>query len=185
MSDPGRLMSLAAKGALAAVLAALAGCRMYECGSVAHPQLKTIAIGSFSNSTDEPRLGAILRQGLAERFMTDGSLTLVSADAADAVVTGRIRQCRMSRLAAAKRRDDAARDRDSDAYQSAIFRVEVVVEFQTVKPGREKPLIAARQARGVADFSHLPDMNAAKQEALRLAVNDVASEMVAAVAEAW
>ena len=101
------------------------------------------------------------------------------------VVTGRIRQCRMSRLAAAKRRDDAARDRDSDAYQSAIFRVEVVVEFQTVKPGREKPLIAARQARGVADFSHLPDMNAAKQEALRLAVNDVASEMVAAVAEAW
>ena len=161
------------------------GCRCYHSGSIMHPQIKTLAVGKFENRTYEPRLSALLRQKLAENFMTDGSIRVASMDNADVILHGIILTYQVSEIAAAKMRDENERERDSDAYQSAIFRVGVEVEFEVVIPGRERPVIAMRKVRGTADFSRLPDLNLARQQGFKQALNEAALEMVTAVTEAW
>jgi len=185
LSNRVALRRFALVGACLAALAGLPGCRSYRCGSIMHPQINTLAIGAFQNATEEPRIAPLLRGKLAEQFMTDGSLKVTTLDKADAVIRGRILHYGLRQVAAAKTRDSASRDRDSDAYQTTIFRAEVRVEFEVVIPGRERSVVSAKQVLGTADFSRLPDLNVARREGLGQAANDAARRMVVAVAEAW
>ena len=167
------------------VLAAAGSCARYRCGTVGHPELKTVAVTDFGNDTNEARLGTQLQKCLAEHFTVDSALRLTHSDTADAVVSGRVLGYRLRQVAAGKRRDSSARDRDSDAYQATVFRTEVDVEFQVEVPGRTEPLVGPVTVSGAAVFSHLPDLNTARQEGLDRAVNDAAVRMVAALTEAW
>lgn len=168
---------------LAFAVSFLAGCSAYHWGSVMHPQVKTLAVGQFSNDTQESALTACLRQHIAEQVMTDGSLKVVSASEADMVVQGRIVQCLSKGISSSKRR--LVSDGDRDSYQITIFRAQVQIEFEAVIPGRTDPLIPKQQVTGYADYSRLPDLRVAQQEALRQATVDAAARVVNAITEAW
>jgi hypothetical protein len=174
--------------ALAAVVllaAAAAGCQSYRCGTVMHPQIRTVAVPPVENKLVEPELGIWFRQRLIEHFMEDGSLKVVPADEADAVVRAQVKESRTSWISAARARNERTRARDRDAYQSTVFRAEVRVLFEVTVPGRVKPLISLRDLWGTASFSPLPDFSVAKAEGLRQATDDAAARTVAAVTEAW
>ena len=170
---------------LLAVLLCVSGCRSYRVGSLMHPEVKSVAVGRIENDTDTPQIGPRLRQQLAEELMRDGSLTVTAQDGADAVLHGRIGSVRYSRVAAARKRADDARDTDRDAYQTTIFRVEVTGEFETVLPGREAPLTTSRTVTGRAEFPELPDVRQSRQAALERALNDMAEQAVVDLTEAW
>ncbi len=170
---------------LAAACLLPTGCASYRVGSALHPQINSLAVGAVTNSTREPGLGIVLRRKLTEELTVDGSASLTTTDRADAVVNTRIVSCVARTIAATSKRDDAARDRDRDTYQAAIHRAEVRVEFDAVMPGRAGPVVSSQQVRGTADFSHLPDLHVARDDAFEQALNDAARKIVAALTEAW
>ena len=58
----------------------------YHMGSLAHPQLKTVAIAPVVNDTVLPYISATMRDELAARFMVDGTYKVVDMDEADMIV---------------------------------------------------------------------------------------------------
>jgi len=161
----------------------LVGCGAYHWGSVMHPQVKTLAVGTFTNDTKEGDLSVWLRQQIVEQVMGDGSLRVVSSSSADAIVQGRIIQCLSQGVTSTDRRPVS--DDDSDSYQYSIFRAQVQVEFEVVIPGREEPLVARRVITGYADYSRLADLHIARRRALRQATVEAGIAVVAAITEAW
>lgn len=161
------------------------GCQSYQMGDLMHPQIESIAVGSFLNETDEARLGALIQSKLAEHLMVDGSVKVVTAAGADAILRGRVVSYTINQLSSSKIRGRTNRDKDSDAYQPAIWRAKVTVEFELVRPGNEESLLTKRKTTGQADLSRFPDLNVSRQEGLQLAVNDAAIRVTSLVTEAW
>jgi hypothetical protein len=160
------------------------GCQ-YQVGSVMHPQVHSVAVGTISNATAEPTFTAILRGKLAEEFMRDGSLTVTDSKRADAIVDGEIVKCRTRKLARAKVRDERERADDKDAWQTVVYRAEVVVKYRVRVPGYKNPLLAESEVTGHADFSRFPDVSIPRQTAFRQALRDAALQITANVTEAW
>jgi hypothetical protein len=178
-------VALLAAGVL---LALLPGCAGYRHGSLMHPQIHSIAVGEFANDTEEAGLTVHLRQKLADSLMTDGSVTLKSEEKADAVLRGRILKYEMSSLAA-RRASDATKNSSStslrDTYQTTIYRTEVVVEFELIIPGMRTPVLERREVHGRAEYTPLADLEIARAEALRRAIQDAARQISAETTEAW
>ena len=163
------------------------GCASYHCGSLMHPQFKTVAVGEFYNKTEEAGLTVCLRQGLAEAFMTDGSLKLVSTASADAVVQGRILQYQTRAIGFKYIGKDDPTSDYRNTYQGSLYQIEVIVEFEVIIPDPKRPVLVLdkRTVRGIAEFGKLPDRTIARDEALRRATRDAAQQVAAAVTEGW
>lgn len=162
----------------------LSGCH-YQQGSLMHPQIKTMAVGRVDNATREPQLEGLFRAKLAERIMTDGSLSLAPAEQADAILNATVRNITYEALAATKQRDESARQDDKDEYQTSLYRAIVTVEVTVMVPGKSTPLVTTRTIKGVGDFNKLPDLQVARRGAYDLALRDAAAKAVAEVTEAW
>jgi hypothetical protein len=162
----------------------LSGCQ-YRWGSLMHPQIKTMAVGRVENSTREPQLAGLLKNKLADKIMTDGSLQLAPLDTADAILNAKIRAIDFQSVAATKQRDEAARQEDKDEYQTTLYRATVTVDVTVLVPGKETPLVATRTVKGVGDFNKLPDLQVARRAAYDLALRDAAVKAIAEVTEAW
>ncbi|MBN2449746.1 MAG: hypothetical protein JXR77_05115 [Lentisphaeria bacterium] len=170
------------------LLAALAlgggGCA-YRWGSVMHPQIRSLAVGSFDNETRDAAATALLRDSLSEAISTQAGLMLAQPAAADAIVEGRILNLRQEPLARAKVRDERTARDDSDEYQTVLYRLQASVEFRVRIPGREQPFIETRRVTGQADLGNWPDQNVFQADALDRALDDAARQIVAIVTEAW
>ena len=167
-----------------------AGCAGYRHGSLMHPQFNTIAVGTFKNDTEEASLTAHLRSKLAEALMNDGSVKVQSMENADAVIQGRILGFKWDRLAAVRASDIAVSNNDQkrDTYQTTIYKVEVIVEYELYIPGmRRRVLEKTKETRviGRADYTKLPDLDVARMEALRRATADAAQQITTGITEAW
>ena len=101
------------------------------------------------------------------------------------VVSGRITRATMAQVAEVKARAKDARAEDRSAYQGAIYRVEIGVEFDTILRGRDRNLLPRQQVQGYADFPRLPDIEIARQEAMKQAAFDAAARIVSQITEAW
>lgn len=187
--NKGLFCSLATAGILGAacLIAAgiTAGCSSYRMGSVMHPGIETIAVGPIINKTDDPLLAAELRRNLTRGFMHDGSLTVVSVEKADAVLGCTLLETTNRRLADVRKRGEDERDRDREAYQTALYRVEVAAQWEMTVPGRTDPLLVVTESRAGSDYSPLPDLSIARAKGHRLAVAELARRIVSAVTEAW
>ncbi len=166
------------------IVAALAllvcgGCG-YQIGSLAHPQLKSVAVAPVQNETLEPNLTAQVRNLLCERFMTDGSLKLVGEKEADCIVYARITNARFSEVSWAKQ--DKAQD---DLYVPNQWRVVLTIEFSVIIPGRAEPLVKPRTVTGSADFETGPDQMTGRMNGVRQAAYAAAKNVVASFTEGW
>lgn len=168
----------------AGVLLGLCGCQ-YRWGSVAHPQIRSLAVGTFSNDTRESSAAAALRGSLAEAISTEPGISLAQPDVADAIVEGRVVKLNQRQLARAKVRDERDSKDDSDAYQTVLYRLDVTVEYQVRIPGHTKPFIEVRQVVGQADMGNWPDPQVFRANALGRALGDAATQIVAGITESW
>jgi len=166
------------------LLAALAllvcgGCG-YRIGSLAHPQLKAVAVAPVQNETVEYNLTAQVRNLLCERFMTDGSLKLVDEKEADCIVYARITDVKFSEVSWAKQ--DKAQD---DLYVPNQWHVNLSIEFSVIIPGRAEPLVKPRTVTGGADFETGPDQMTGRLNGVRQAAYAAAKNVVASFTEGW
>lgn len=166
---------------LVAALALLVcgGCG-YRVGSLAHPQLRTVAVAPVQNETVELNLTAQVRNLLCERFMTDGSLKLVDEKEADCIVYARITNVKFSEVSWAKQ--DKEQD---DLYVPNQWQVSLSIEFSVIIPGRAEPLVKARTVSGSADFETGPDQMTGRLNGVRQAAYAAAKNVVASFTEGW
>ncbi len=71
-------------------LIASCGYHFTQVGGVVPQGAKTIAIPVFVNSTFEPYVDVEVTKAVVEEFLTDGRLKVVSTDAADVVIRGKV-----------------------------------------------------------------------------------------------
>lgn len=170
--------------AVTGVLVGAAGCQ-YRWGTVAHPQIRSLAVGTFANETRESSATATFRGKLAEALSKEPGFGLAQPEVADAVIQGRVVTVSQRQLARAKLRDEDDVKHEADAYQTVLYRMEVTVEYEVLIPGSAKPFIEKRQVTGEADLGNWPDHQVMRANALGLALADAATQIVAAVTEAW
>ena len=163
--------------ALAALLLSC-GCG-YTCGSIAHPQLKTVAVAPVINDTTSYNSSAILRGLLAERFTTDGSMQLKTIETADCIVYARITDIRYVAI------DYGTASDGDDTFLANEWKCEADVEFSVVLPGRGKPLISNRKVTGKTKFLNGPDMENSRNNALRQALFAATKTIVSNITEGW
>jgi hypothetical protein len=176
--------SLIGRAAAAGILLAVSGCQ-YQWGALAHPQIRSLAVGTFANDTRESGATASLRGKLAEVLSKEPGITLAQPEVADAVIQGKIVAVAQHPLARAKLRDEADVKHDADAYQTVLYRMQVTVEYEVRIPGYAKPFMEKSQVIGQADMGNWPDQQIQRSSTLGLALADAATQIVAAVTEAW
>jgi hypothetical protein len=167
---------------LLAVAVMLNGCLGYRRGTLVHPQLQRVAIGTVRNLTEEPRLAVYLRTRLPEALQRDGSLRVVSRRQADCLLQADITSYRLTSIGSV---ESTSEDDDQDVYRSTIYRVTVEIAFSVTVPGREAPLLPTQTVEGAAEFAELVDLDTVRKDGLRQAVYDASGKIAAALTEAW
>ncbi|MBR7131286.1 MAG: hypothetical protein IKC82_04785 [Lentisphaeria bacterium] len=151
----------------------------YKFGSLAHPQLESVAVAPVINDTLAYNASTILRGVLTERFTVDGSLKLVSMHSADCIIYARITDV------AYKPIGYGSDPNGDDTFLANEWNCKVTVEFSAVIPGRGKPLIKNQQTTGSASFFNGPDMETSRHSAMRQAFLTAAKNIVSRVTEGW
>ena len=150
----------------------------YHLGSMAHPQLKTIAIAPVKNDTLEPMAADIMRQQLCEQFQVDGSLKLVSLQEADIIL-----YCKISKVA---NKDISWHSTDRQVtYRPFMFTLEITSEFSVVMPGRGEPVIPSRGVSETATYEITADPEQGRSNGVKQACYNSARKMVEYTVEAW
>lgn len=157
----------------------LAGGCGYTFGSLAHPQIKSVAVAPVVNDTLAYNAAAVLRGLLNERFNTDGSLKLKSLSTADCIVYARITDVSYKALSYGTTHDG------DDTFLANEWRCSVSVEYSVILPGRAKPLISNAAASGTSDFITGPDLESSRRNAMRQACFAAAKNIVSGVTEGW
>ena len=155
----------------------LSGCG-YHLGSIGHPQIRTVAIADVKNETYEVLISAILRNVLAERFQFDNTLKLTSLKKADCIVYTRVLE--VNNLSISYRNFNKVEN-----FRPNDFRLSIVVEYTVIMPGKPKPLVPKRIARGSSLYQFTYDPAIGRENALRQCALRVADLIVSVTTEAW
>jgi hypothetical protein len=139
--------------ALLVVVAGFSACG-YHHESLAHPQIRSVAIGAIDNDSEDPRLGIL---------MHDGSFRLVAVDEADVVISGRFGELKQQGIGF--HRGDKATDKDSaDTYRNDSYRTNLSFDY---KLQTRKDLVIKKTSRSeAADFVESLDFQSDRREAL-------------------
>jgi hypothetical protein len=173
-----RFEKIAALLALSAALLAFGSSCGYHLGSMAHPQLKSIAIAPVKNDTLEPYVSDILRQQLSEQFQFDGSLKVKSLEEADCIIYCKVIAVNTDKV--------TWRSTDSQVtYRPYQFTISIKVEFSVVMPGRSDPVIPTRIVSEQATYDITSDPQQGRSNGVKQACYNDARKMVQYTVEAW
>ncbi|MHB9138658.1 MAG: LPS assembly lipoprotein LptE [Victivallaceae bacterium] len=159
------------------LLALTGGCG-YHLGSMAHPQVKTVAIAPVTNETIAYNAAADLRGMLCDQFMFDGSFKIKEQGTADCIVYAKILEILTSAVAIASYNND-------QTYQPAEWMVTIKVEFTVIIPGRKDPLVSKRTVSGTANYQVQADVETNRRRGILMAGRNAAQQIVQYTAEAF
>jgi len=155
----------------------LSGCG-YHVGSLAHPQLRTVAIADVKNETYEVLVATLLRNILAERFQFDNSLKLTSMERADCIVYARVLS--VNNISITYRNFNKI-----ESYRPNDYQLSIRVEYTVLMPGKPEPLVPKRITSSYSKYQFTHDPAIGRENALRQCVLRVANTIVSATTEAW
>ncbi len=164
--------------AAASTLLALCGSCGYHLGSLAHPQLKSIAIAPVKNDTLEPYVSDIMRQQLCEQFQFDGSLKVKSLEEADVILYCIVKEVK----------NDSVSWHSTDnqvTYRPYQFTLSVKAEFSVVMPGRGEPVVRSREVSESATYDITSDPQQGRSNGIKQACYNDARKIVEYTVEAW
>ena len=163
-----------------AIMLAFGMCSCYHVGTVGPS--KSVYVAEIENRTEEATLGATLRSCLAEQLGSGVGTTPSYRDCAytlNATIT-RITNRSMAR---AEIREKKSRDDDSDAYQTVLYGLEIIVQYELEPQSKaQKPLNGTIVGR--ASLPRMHDRNVALQNALKQASLDASRQIAAIVRDA-
>ena len=152
----------------------------YHIGSIAHPQIKTIAIAPVKNETYTPNAAEYMKQALSEAFQKDASWKVKGMEEADCIIYARILNIKTTATNITSNKSNS-----SITYMTSLFSMAITLEFTVIIPGRSKPLIPTTQVSDTTQYQVPIDMYTAQQSALQQACYMVAMDAVSATTEAW
>jgi hypothetical protein len=152
----------------------------YHIGSIAHPQIKTIAIAPIKNETYIPNAAEYMKQALSESFQKDASWKIKGIEEADCIMYARILDIKITATNISSNKSNS-----SITYMTSLFSMTVTLEFTVIIPGRSKPLVSTTQVSDTTQYQVPADLYTAQQSALQQACYTVAMDAVSATTEAW
>lgn len=194
-----RAVRILAQWSLVAVAyVGLTGCAGYQMGAVKptpYQDIDRIHIPTFKNDTLEPRAAAIVTNSVIKLLQEDGTYEITTRERADAVLEGKITRIERRQLRAAQ----------TDTLKTTEMKMFIVVEWSLVNPttGEKIAYNAARDLdeSNVDTTSNLrqrpgrvvgqtlqfldPNFQLSERNALPLAAEDAAKQLVGQLANGW
>jgi len=155
----------------------LAGCAGYHLGPVKPTYLKhvtTIAVPSFKNDTLIPRLEVMLANSVIKQLQQDGTYQVGTMEDSDAILEGTILSIERQ----------PARSLVGNVLATTEFNLDMRVEY-TLTDRNTGKVLAKRQVVGSTSFFVGGDVQQDEQQALPLAAEKAAVQIVSYVSEGW
>ena len=156
---------------------ALGGCLGYHVGPVKPYYLRdvhNIAVPTFQNRTLVPRIEVLVTDTVIKQVQQDGTFQITNGDKADATLTGEI-----SRITRAP-----ARSVRGNVLATTEFSLLLVVKYSLT--GRDgKQLVPPADAIGTTTFFVSSDVTTDERQALPLATDELARQLVTQISEGW
>ncbi len=160
---------------LLASLMLQAGCLGYRVGNVSKLGYQTVAVPMFRNATTQPQMEAQVTNAILKRFQQDGTLRVHARDSADVVLLGEI--TRYQRTPLRFQRDDSGVPRE--------YRVMITAKIEARDRRTGEMVLPATTLTGSAETFIGSDLQSADLQALPLAVDDLARQVVSLLVEKW
>ncbi len=167
------LLRLAAATTLCFILA---GCG-YKLGPVKPAVLANVNnlyIPTFYNDTLEPRIEVLVTNTVIQQFHQDGTYRITNFDQADAIL-----ECTVKEL---RRRPQ--RSVRGDVLATAEFEINLLVEYELKSQATGAPLLVGT-VRGDADFFVGDDVQQEERQAIPVAAERLAVDLVSQISEGW
>ena len=159
------------------VLALLVGgCAGYHVGPAtpAHlKHIKTIAVPTFANTTLTPRIEVLVTGTVIKQLQQDGTFRIVSESQADAVLKAEI-------VGVGR---NPARSVRGNVLSTTEFNLNLVVRYSLV--GRDGKVLSTAGASGSTSFFVSSDVSTDERQALPLAAEELAKQLVSQLSEGW
>ena len=159
------------------LLAFLAGgCAGYHVGPATPAYLrhvKTIAVPTFGNVTLVPRIEVLVTGTIIKQFQEDGTFRIVSEDQADAVLKGEIVTVGRSPVRSVR----------GNVLATTEFNLNLAVRYRLV--GRDGKPLSTSAASGRTSFFVGSDVSTDERQALPLAAEELAKQLVSQLSEGW
>lgn len=163
---------------LALLAFSLGGCAGYHIGPVKPYSLRavhSIAVPTFKNNTLIPRISVLITDTVISQFQQDGTYRIASKGDADAILKGEIE--RVSRA--------PARSVRGNVLATAEFSLALRLRYTVVDRATGKVLVNPTQVYGTTTFFVGQDVTTDEREALPLAAQQLAVQLVSQVSEGW
>ncbi|MCB1062332.1 MAG: LptE family protein [Verrucomicrobiae bacterium] len=181
-----------------AAFVSMTGCAGYQVGPVkptAYQNIQRIHVPTFKNATLEPRSAAIVTNSVIKQLQQDGTYEITSKEKADAVLVGKITRIDRRQLRAAQ----------TDTLKTTEMSLYIVVEWSLVDPSTGAKLqyaeardldetnvevignLRSRPGRVVGQTIQFldPNFQLSERNAIPLAAEDAAKQLVGQLANGW
>ena len=152
----------------------LSGCAGYHLGTVNAYGIHSIHVNVFKNKVLVPRIEEQMSNAVVRQFQIDGSIHIASPDQADAIMDGEIIAWERHPL----------RFQKKDLLVTREYRL-VIAAHITVKDKQGKILVDRKRLEGETTFFIGDDLVASERQALPVAADDLAKNIVEQVVEGW
>jgi len=155
----------------------LSGCLGYHIGPVQPYYLRdvhSIAVPTFKNNTLLPRIEVLVTDTVIKQFQQDGTFQIAGSDKADATLKGEI--IRIDRIPARFVRGNVLATRE--------FALIMRVKYSLIGRNGES-LAESKEASGSTSFFVGTDVTTDERQALPLATEQLATNLVAQLSEGW
>lgn len=166
------------KRAFSSLLLALlvGGCAGYHVGPAtpAHlKHIKTVAVPTFANTTLTPRIEALVTDTVIKQIQQDGTFRIAAESQADAVLKAEIVAVGRS----------PARSVRGNVLSTTEFNFNLNVRYSLV--GRDGRVLSTAGASGSTSFFVSSDVSTDERQALPLAAEELAKQLVSQLSEGW
>jgi Lipopolysaccharide-assembly len=152
-------------------LISICGCMGYKAGTLLPGHVKTVSVPIFKNSSGEPNIETTATNAVINKINIDGTLKTVDKEA-DSLLKCTIIGFKRRPLRYGSGRPDE-------------YRIIVTAEATFTDLTQNRPFWSQKKITGKADFLVQGNLPASEREALPLALEDLARNIVEQVVEGW
>lgn len=169
-----RLLTAAALAAAIFATSACAGYRLNSSRPKFMGDIQTVAVPIFKNETLEPRIDAIAAGTLIKQIQQDGTYKVAPIADADAILQGTITEIRRS----------PARSVRGNVLATREFELFITIRY-TVTRRVSGAAVESQQVVGNTSFFIGGDVQQDERQAIPLALEDAAIQIVSQISEGW
>ncbi len=157
--------------ALAAALLCASGCAYYTLSGGLPGHIGTVGVDYFENATLEVGAGEILATAVGDELVEKSQFRYASARIADAIIRGSVLQVVEEPLS-------------YTGEQASEYQVLVIVRAEAFDQVRRRALWSGDDVRGMGTYDATAGL-AARDEALRVALADIARQIIDGMLTGW